>query len=82
MWLNDTFKHSDYKVLDSIPFYFCTMCKATSGRYFNSKHRLRLEYYKHASGQKYIHECFCQTYVLTGQDTLYEVMILLQPFLY
>ena len=78
---SQSLKHSDNLLLDSIPYYFATMCKATSGRLFNSCHRLRIEYYRNTVGMKYIHECFCGTFVLTDRDTMFEVMFILQQYL-
>lgn len=80
LW-NQCLKRSANKLLDSMPFYFCSMCKATSGRMFNSKHRLCLDYYKHTNGVKYVQECFCSIHVLTGIDTMHEILFVLQEYI-
>lgn len=80
MW-SQCLKRSANELLDSEPFYFCSLCKATAGRMFNSKHRLRLDYYKHTNGMKYIHECFCSVQVLTGIDTMVEILFVLQEYI-
>ncbi len=80
MW-SQCLKRSDNILLDSMPFYFCSMCKVASGRMFNSKHRLCLDHYKHVNGMKYVYECFCSIQVLTGIDTMYEILYVLQEYL-